>query len=66
MSQPAVTTLDAPPDCVPAAPPVQTVQHDLPFGSLSWENFEPSNAERIAGYEASGGVGGCCRSCAAR
>jgi hypothetical protein len=32
--------LNAPPDGVPAHPPVSTRSQVLPFGELTWENFE--------------------------
>ena len=32
--------LNAPPDCVPAHPPVSSRPQVLPFGELTWENFE--------------------------
>lgn len=32
--------LDAPADGVPPSPPVQTLAQELPFGDLTWENFE--------------------------
>jgi len=34
------TSIETPPDCVPAAGPVDTVSQVLPFGELTWENFE--------------------------
>lgn len=34
------TDLNAPPDQVPVHPPVTTRQQVLPFGELTWENFE--------------------------
>lgn len=34
------TDLNTPPDQVPAHPPVTTRQQVLPFGDLTWENFE--------------------------
>lgn len=33
-------SLQAPPDRVPSIPPVETLHAELPFGDLSWENFE--------------------------
>ena len=32
--------LSSPPDALPTNPPVQTVAQSLPFGALSWQNFE--------------------------
>ena len=34
------TDLNAPPDQVPVNPPVTTRAQGLPFGELTWENFE--------------------------
>lgn len=34
------TSIQAPPDCVPEKAPVSTVSQVLPFGELTWENFE--------------------------
>ena len=34
------TSIETPPDCVPALGPVDTVSQVLPFGELTWENFE--------------------------
>ena len=39
-SEEVLPALNAPPDQVPARPPVETVTAILPFGELTWENFE--------------------------
>ncbi len=49
-SEEVLPALNAPPDKVPSRPPVQTVIPVLPFGDLSWENFERL-CYRIAGQE---------------
>lgn len=35
-----LAALHAPPNSTPTAPPVNTLHTELPFGQLSWENFE--------------------------
>lgn len=50
-SQPSITAdLNAPPDRVPAYPPVSTRPQVLPFGELTWENFERL-CHRLAGQD---------------
>ena len=43
-------SLHSPPDRVPGELPVQTVSSDLPFGGLTWENFERL-CQRLASLE---------------
>jgi energy-coupling factor transporter ATP-binding protein EcfA2 len=47
---PPYADLNAPPDRVPAHPPVTTRPQVLPFGELTWENFERL-CSRLAGQD---------------
>jgi hypothetical protein len=55
-AEPVSITLNSPPDGVPAHGPVETVVQELPFGELTWENFErlcnrlAGNADQIEDY----------------
>jgi hypothetical protein len=45
-------SLQAPPDRVPSKPPVESLHAELPFGELSWENFERLCYRLVRGHPA--------------